>query len=255
MLRVENLGVSFRQHDGARLQPLAGVSLQVARGEVVGLIGGSGAGKSLVAEALLGLLPRNADVEGRMTLGGEPVAVGRVALAPQGVDALDPLARIGVQLRRFARLAGRSVDVPALLASLDLPAAAARAYPHELSGGMAKRALIATALASGADTLIADEPTLGLDPDVADATMQLFARLARDGKGVLVISHDLPRLVAIASRVTILQEGRMVETAAASAFAGGALEHPFSRALWNAQTWVDFAVAGAGTPAHGSGGC
>lgn len=237
MLAVEGLTIRFRQHDGRRLTPLEGVTLQVARGEVAGLIGGSGAGKSLVAEALCGLLPRNAEVEGRLSVDDLTPGPGAIALAPQGIDALDPLARIGAQIARFARLAGRAVDAGALADRLGLAPSALDAWPHELSGGMAKRALIATALANGASYLIADEPTLGLDPDTADRIMDLLAGLAADGIGVLLISHDLPRLVARAARVTILREGRMVETAPAVAFAGGALREGFSQDLWAAQTW------------------
>lgn len=237
MLRVEGLGIAFRQHDGRRLVPLDGVSLSVERGEVVGLIGGSGAGKSLVAEALCGLLPRNAEVSGRLTIDGAAPRAGQIALAPQGIDALDPLARVGPQIARFARLAGRQVDPLALLVSLGLAPEVARAFPHQLSGGMAKRTLIATTLATGAEWIIADEPTLGLDPDTADRIVALIAGLAARGHGVLIISHDLPRLVAHAARVTILREGRMVETAPAAAFAAGGLTEAFSRDLWAAQTW------------------
>lgn len=237
MLRVEGLGIAFRQHDGRRLVPLEGVSLTVGRGEVVGLIGGSGAGKSLVAEALCGLLPRNAEVSGRLTIDGAVPRPGQIALAPQGTLALDPLARVGAQIARFARLAGRQVAPQALLADLGLAPEVARSFPHQLSGGMAKRALIATTLATGADWIIADEPTLGLDPDTADQIVALIAGLAARGKGVLIISHDLPRLVAHAARVTILRDGRMVETAPAAAFAAGGLADAFSRDLWAAQTW------------------
>lgn len=239
MLQVESLGVAFRQHDGHRLRPLEGVSLTLDRGEVAGLIGGSGAGKSLIAEALTGRLPRNAELSGRLTIDGMPARPGQIALAPQGIDALDPLSRIGTQIARFARLARRRVDVAALLADLDLPATVGRAYPHELSGGMAKRALIGTALATGATWIIADEPTLGLDPGAADRIMALLAGLAKGGKGVLIISHDLVRVVAHADRATILRDGRLVETAAAAAFARGDLVQDFSRDLWAAQCWHD----------------
>lgn len=239
MLEVADLTIRFRQHDGTRLAPLRGVSLRVAPGEVVGLIGGSGAGKSLVAEALCGLLPRNAEVFGlRMVDGRSPVAAD-IALAPQGIDALDPLARLGTQIARFARLAGRQVDPAALVRDLGLPRASLDAWPHQLSGGMAKRALIATALATGAPYLVADEPTLGLDPATADRIMDLLAALGERGIGVLLISHDLPRLVARAVRVTILKEGRMVETASPAALVAGAGGlHPFAQELWAAQSWA-----------------
>jgi peptide/nickel transport system ATP-binding protein len=238
MLLVEDLGLRFRRHDGGCVTALEGVTLRLNRREVVGLVGGSGAGKSLVAEALCGLLPRNAEVTGRLTVDGVPPRPGQIALAPQGVDALDPLARIGVQIARFARLGGREVDAGRLLAGLGLSAEVAHAWPHELSGGMAKRALIATALATGAEWVIADEPTLGLDPETAERIIALLAGLAWQGRGVLIISHDLPRLVAQASRVTILREGRMVETAETTAFAGDGLLHPYARDLWAAQTWA-----------------
>lgn len=237
MLQIENLTIRFRHHDGSRTCAVQGVTLSLAPGEVAGLVGGSGAGKSLVAEALAGLLPRNAEVSGRLSLDGAPLLPGKVALAPQGIDALDPLATVGAQIARFARLAGRQADAMALAAALGLPDAALQDYPHELSGGMAKRALIATALATGARLLVADEPTLGLDPDTADRIMAVLAGLARQGIGVLVISHDLPRLVRVCARVTVLEQGQMVETAPSAAFAAHALTHPFSRSLWAAQTW------------------
>lgn len=237
MLRIETLSVRFRQHDGSRLCPLYGVTLSLARGEVVGLVGGSGAGKSLITEAMCGLLPRNAEVSGRVTIDGRALRPGDIALAPQGIDALDPLARIGAQIERFARLAGRRENPTALADSLALPHSALRAWPHEVSGGMAKRALIATALASGAAWLVADEPTLGLDPETADRIMDLLSGLASAGIGVLLISHDLPRLVERVDRVTILREGRMVETAPSSAFRAGMLNENFSRDLWAGQTW------------------
>jgi peptide/nickel transport system ATP-binding protein len=241
MLALEGLTVRFRRHGAPPLTVLDGLDLTAARGSVTGICGASGAGKSLIAAAIAGTLPRNADVSGRILLDGQEQPPGRIALAPQGLDALDPLARVGAQIARFARLAGREADAAALLAQLGLPAAVARAWPHELSGGMARRACLATALATGADWIIADEPTSGLDGTAADRIMALLERLARDGYGVLVISHDLRRLAAISAQVTVLQDGRAVETAPGSAFAesGAALVHPFARSLWQAQDATD----------------
>ncbi|MFN4057658.1 MAG: ATP-binding cassette domain-containing protein [Roseinatronobacter sp.] len=237
MLRVEALSVRFRRHDGLCDDVLDGVDLTLPRGALRGLVGGSGAGKSLVAEALLGLLPRNALVSGQMRVDGRALRTGDIGLAPQGVDALDPLMRVGAQMDRMARLAGAAPQAVTLARAVGLPEATLDAWPHELSGGMAKRALIATALATGAPYLVADEPTLGLDPATADKVLDLLAAIARGGVGVLVISHDLPRLVARAEQVTILHHGQMVETAPAAAFGAGGLQHPFSRRLWAAQHW------------------
>ena len=239
-LSVRGLTVRFRQHGRPSLTALSGVSLDAPAGAVTGLVGGSGAGKSLVAEALMGALPRNAEVSGTVALDGRPPAPGALALAPQGVAALDPLAPLDAQLARFGRLSGRRADPAALRARAWLPEAAGRAYPHRLSGGMARRALLATALATAPRALIADEPTVGLDPETADAMLDLLAGLAAEGLAVLVVSHDLPRLAARAGAITVLREGRMVETSPAAAFAGdgAGLADPWTRALWRAQPAV-----------------
>lgn len=241
-LEIAGLGLSFRQHDGTRISPLAGLNLSLGMGEVVGLVGGSGAGKSLVAASVMGLLPRNAETRGTVTLGGKPITPGAVALAPQGIDALDPMATVGHQLRRFALLAGVSRvtakdRIAAILSQVQLPPEVLKLYPHMLSGGMAKRVLLATALVGGARILIADEPSLGLDPATADRIMDCLRDLAGPDRAILVISHDLPRLIRIASHVTVLQEGQMVEACSAAHFhaEGTKLVHPFTRALWQAQ--------------------
>ncbi|NIZ09803.1 ATP-binding cassette domain-containing protein [Pseudooceanicola sp. HF7] len=235
-LRIENLAVSFPTGP-----VLEGVSLSLDCGEVVGLTGTSGAGKSIVAEALVGALPPDATRTGRITIADVPVGPRTVALVPQRLDALDPLATVGSQIQRFAQLADRPIDVPGALASVGLPSQTARLYPHELSGGMARRVLLATALATGADWIVADEPTVGLDTAAATRVLSLLADLAAAGRGVIVISHDVPGLVGIASRIVILRQGRQVETALAEAFsgAGTALRDAFSRALWNAQLASD----------------
>lgn len=237
MLRIEALSVRFRRHGAPPPPVLHGLDLSARRGAVTGLIGASGAGKSLIAAAIAGTLPRNAEVSGRITVDDQPPRPGVVALSPQGIDALDPMVRIGRQIRRFARLAGQVPDPDALLDQLGLPRAAAQAFPHELSGGMAKRACLATALATGARWLIADEPTAGLDGPTADRIMGVLAALAAREYGVLVICHDLPRLAAVADTITVLQDGRPVETAPGTAFCGqgASLVHPFTRRLWQAQ--------------------
>jgi len=244
MLRITDLSLTFHPAGSDPELALSGVNLTVVRGEGVGLVGGSGAGKSLIAQAIVKTVPVTARMTGQITLEGGPVRAGRLALVPQSVDALDPLASVGQQIARFARLVGRTADAGSVLHRVGLCADVADLYPHQLSGGMAKRVLLATALAQDTDFLIADEPTLGLDPQAADGLMACLSGLIAAGKGVLVISHDLPRLVAITRRVVVLQDGHAVETAAARAFSGvgAGLAHPFSRALWRAQNgelaWV-----------------
>lgn len=237
MLVVQGLSVRFHRHRAPPLRVLDALDLVAPRGVVTGICGASGAGKSLIATALAGTLPRNAEVTGRIMVDGSAPAPGRIALAPQGLDALDPLARVGAQITRFTQLAGRKTDVAALLSRLGLDPDVALAWPHELSGGMARRACLATALATGAGWLIADEPTAGLDDLAADRIMRLLGDLAGDGYGVVVISHDLPRLASVASCIAVLRDGRAIETAPATAFhgTGTTLVHPFARKLWQAQ--------------------
>mgnify|MGYP000179515222 CR=1 FL=1 len=232
ILRIDQLSVRFPSGEA-----LDRVTLALSAGEIVGLTGSSGAGKSLVAEALCGDLPGDAQRGGRITLAGQPVPPHAIALAPQRLDALDPLTRVGRQVARFARLGGRRPQVRRTLEEVGLAADTAQLFPHQLSGGMARRVLLATALATGAGWLVADEPTVGLDAAAADRIMARLAALARGGRGLIVISHDLPRLAAIAARIVVLHEGRQVETAPASAFAGDGrmLRAPLSRALWQAQ--------------------
>lgn len=237
MLRISDLSLTFYPSGNHPERALSGINLTVAQGEGVGLVGGSGAGKSLIAQAIVNTVPVTARMTGQITLDGGPVTAGRLALVPQSVDALDPLADVGHQIARFARLAGRRADVETVLQCVGLRPDVAALYPHQLSGGMGKRVLLAAALAQDTDFLIADEPTLGLDPDAADGLMGCLSGLIAAGKGLLVISHDLPRLVAITRRVVVLQDGQAVETAAATAFSSAAagLAHPFTRALWRAQ--------------------
>lgn len=242
MLEVRNLSISFRQYEGEDQTPIRGVDFSLAEGQLVGLVGGSGAGKSLVAEALIGNLPRNALVSGSITLDGGPPRTADIALAPQGRDALDPMCRAGAQVSRFAKLAGNNCNVETLFRSLGLDPSAQHLWPHELSGGMAKRVLVATALATGARILIADEPTVGLDPDAADTILALLSDLAAQGQSVLVISHDLPRLVKVADRLVILKDGQQVDIADASAFTNNQLRHPYTRSLWKAQNWQEFDI-------------
>jgi len=249
MLTIEALGVGFVRYQGwfarAWSQPLRDVSLQVQAGELVALIGASGAGKSLLAHAVLGILPSTAQVSGRMWLQGQALTPERqrhtlgthMALVPQALTYLDPTARALRQVRWAAQSAHRSE--PALQAAQELHryglcAASQARYPCELSGGMARRVLVAMATVSQASLLIADEPTTGLDPDNVQAALGELRRLADQGKAVLVISHDLSALQRVADRFVVLRAGALVETLAASDFQVGCAQHAYTRALWRA---------------------
>lgn len=253
LLRVEHLAVSFSHYErGLRrreVEAVTDMSLDVRAGEVVALVGASGAGKSLLGHAVLGLLPPNATQTGRIVWRGEEVdtaarrrLAGReVALLPQALSHLDPTASVGAQLRRAARLAGvprsqtRRVATEALLAQ-GLDTAVLRLHPHELSGGMGRRVLTAIALMGDPALVVADEPTPGLAPESVTAVLQRLRRMADGGRGVLLITHEVTAALTVADRVVVVDRGRTLDEAPASAFsgAGSRLTHPYTRALWQA---------------------
>lgn len=210
------------------------VHLQVHVGELVALVGQSGAGKSLTARALVGALPAALSARGTVSLGAWQAEVqapdhawravrGRqVAWIPQDARAgLVPVWSIGAQLRRVLRHHGRASHVDAVRAALSEagfsdPDAVRDQHPHALSGGMARRAQLALGLAPGARFLLADEPTTGLDRPVQVRLLQHLQATARRGHGVLLISHDLELVKRLADRVVVMHRGAVVVEGAPS---------------------------------------
>jgi peptide/nickel transport system ATP-binding protein len=253
MLTIRELSVTFRrvEHWGqvARIPVLHRVSLDVAPGEVVAVVGSSGAGKSILAHAILGILPGNAEIEGRIFFRGEDLSPSRlakargreIALVPQSVSFLDPLVKVKHAVRLAARRSGlgRRETLAAqedVFARLGLSADAGDRFPFELSGGMARRILLAMATVGNPSLLIADEPTPGLHPEAVRESLLRLRTFADDGKAVLLISHDIVACLAVSDRVAVFLDGEIVEIAPAAEFArkGEGLHHPYSRALWNA---------------------
>ncbi len=219
------------------------LSLRVYPGEILALAGASGSGKSLLAQALLGILPRNARVSGSLFYQGRALTPalqqkyrGReILLIPQSLDYLDPLMPIGRQVRGVF---GSKEKQREIFTRYGLDQDTAGLYPFQLSGGMARRALIAAATANSgaAGLIVADEPTPGLSPDLARETLGHFRELADRGFGVLLITHDLDLALGAADRIAVLYAGTAMEIAAAADFRAGqeALRHPYSKALINA---------------------
>lgn len=249
LLEVIGLRVWFTQYArGLRRREVVGVEdmdLRVGAGELVSMVGASGAGKSLLAHAVLGLLPANAGQSGKVCWHGREVSPAeRVALAgrgiamlPQTLSALDPTATVRRQVRSAARTVRRPAgDGIEAIRTAGLDETVDGRFPHELSGGMARRVLTAMALLGDPELVIADEPTPGLGPDAVTEVLQRLRRMADDGRGVLLITHDIEAALEVSDRVVVVRAGRTVDEAQVAAFSGdgAGLAHPYSRALWQA---------------------
>lgn len=252
MLTVKNLSIEFNRYGNAWrrkiLHPVRDLSMGIAPGEIVAVVGSSGSGKSLLAHAVLGLLPKNAHMTGDILFRGEPLTPrtitrlrGReIALIPQSVAYLNPLSRVGRQVYRASRLSGKcchtaSESTNMAFSRYQLHGDVKSMFPFQISGGMARRVLTATATAGDADLLIADEPTTGLDPVVVKQSLRHLRELADSGKSIMLITHDLDAAASIADKVAVIYAGTTVELAPVSGFRSrGGLRHPYTQALWNA---------------------
>ena len=264
LLQVEDLNVSFRMYDEDApyfqakqrdVQALHGLSIAVHAGEIVAVVGASGSGKTLLADAVLGLFEPNAMVLGRIWFDGarmdaEGLRALRghgLSLVPQSVSHLDPMMRVGKQVEGFANAlskAERKARREQLFERYGLGPEVAHLYPHELSGGMARRVLLCCALMDDPRVIVADEPTPGLDLDLAVRALDDFRAFANEGNGVLLITHDIELALRVADRVAVFKDGTVVEETAVANFADPALLRDlFTRALWHALPEHDFAAA------------
>ncbi|MFZ4283292.1 dipeptide/oligopeptide/nickel ABC transporter permease/ATP-binding protein [Streptomyces rhizosphaericola] len=255
LLSVRGLTVVYDRPDGPPKQVVHGVDLDVAPGEIVGLVGESGSGKSQTAFSVLGILPEGGrigsgsiTVNGRETVGlpereHRALRGGTVAYVPQEpMSNLDPAFTIGSQLmepmRHVLGITRKEAERRALdllrLVEIPSPERTMRLYPHEISGGMAQRVLIAGAMSCDPELLIADEPTTALDVVVQAEVLELLRRLQRDrGLGVLLVTHNLGVVADLCDRVAVMSAGRIVETGTAEQVVH-APRDPYTRSLLDA---------------------
>jgi peptide/nickel transport system ATP-binding protein len=260
LLTVEDLRVAYPSREGGMTEVVRGVSFTLGR-ERLGIVGESGSGKSQTGRAILGLTAPGGVVTARtLRLGGEGGGIdllncppkqrralrgGRIAMVLQDPKfSLDPVMRIGAQieetLRAHAPISARDRRARMMQALADTgiedPARVAALYPHEVSGGMGQRAMIAMMLVAGPELLIADEPTSALDVTVQLQVLGVLDKLVREGRGgqgmgLIFVSHDLRLVSSFCDRVLVMYAGRVVEEIAATELHRA--QHPYTRGLLN----------------------
>ncbi|MBO0677373.1 ABC transporter ATP-binding protein [Mycolicibacterium sp. S2-37] len=246
---ISDLRVAFRRN-GRDAHALRGVSLAIAPGEILGLVGESGSGKSVLGFSMLGLLPDNATATGIVRVAGSDMIRGDAkdlrkvrrldlgAVFQDPMTSLNPTMRIG---RQVAEAAGSDEEALRLLTAVGIPEPAQRmrAYPHELSGGLRQRVMIAIAIAGDPDLIIADEPTTALDVTVQAQVLRLLRRLRDDiGCSIVLITHDLGVAAQISDRIAVLYAGRIAEIGPSAAVLG-APAHPYTHGLLRSRLTLD----------------
>lgn len=254
LLQVEKLAIGFSQYfkgtQKRTIQPIADLHVDIHEGEIVAVVGASGSGKSLLAHAVLGILPGNAICEGRITYRGKELTEKRkrelrgseISFIPQSVNYLDPLMPVGKQVQIGLEKSQAMKKQRELFRQYDLQENDGKLFPYELSGGMLRRVLFATSVREGVRLVIADEPTPGIHPQALSEILKQLKAFADNGAGVMLITHDIMSALEIADRVAVIKDGRTVEISEASAFegSGGRLQTDYTRRLWRALPQNDF---------------
>lgn len=249
ILEIDELSVSFLQYENNRssrqseLPVISRLSVSVHEGEIVAVVGSSGSGKSLLAHAILNLLPYNAHVSGEMYFDGELLTKERInqlrgnkiAFVPQSTTYLDPLMTVGNFVAGTKKDTEKKKKQRNLFSRYGLDESVDRKYPFECSGGMTRRVLLTSAMMGNPELIIADEPTPGMDLALAKQSMEDFRTFADEGNGVLLITHDIELALEVADRIAVFYAGTTVEEALVADFSSeDTLRHPYTKALWRA---------------------
>lgn len=244
LLTVKNLNISFEQYTSFFKKRIVHVvhdlDLEVRDGEILAIFGASGSGKSLLAHAILGLLPYNALVSGEIKYKEENLTKERlnklygkeISFIPQTVNSLNPLLKVGKQSEYTAN----RCDVERVYEEFGLEREVLNLYPHELSGGMLRRVLVSDSILADANLIIADEPTPGMDTKSTDTIINYFKSVKDKGKSAVVITHDIEMAMKCADRIAFFYDGTIIETTEIEKIGedGSGLTHPYSRSLFRA---------------------
>lgn len=251
LLKVKDISLSFIQYaSGLRqteLKVITNLSIEAFTGEILAVVGSSGSGKSLLAHAILGILPANAKLEGKIEYNGQELTQEKkeelrgkeIALVPQSINYLDPLMKVSDQVigcveeKNEGRMRKLQKEI---FQRYNLKPDVERMFPHELSGGMTRRVLVSTAVINSSKLIIADEPTPGLDERTLNETLSHLKDIANKGCAVILITHDIEAALKISNKIAVFYAGTVLEVANVEDFKndGENLRHPYTRALWNA---------------------
>lgn len=272
LLEVNNLSISFTQyvqglnrHDNKVITDL---TIDIGEQEIVAILGSSGSGKSLLAHSILGILPYNSHVTGEIKYKGkvldqelkEELRGKEICLIPQSVNFLDPLMKVSQQAigecENDAEYKEKQIRQREVFEKYGLDESVDNLYPFELSGGMARKVLLSTALLDDPNLLIADEPTPGLDVKSVEETIKDIKALKDEGKGVLLITHDIKVALEIADRIGIFYSGYVIEINKTENFKDSdKLLHPYTKALMEALPINGFKLTEGVQPLGEVSGC
>lgn len=248
ILEVRNLSISFTHYTSGlsqqKIEKVRNINLEVYPGEVLAIIGASGSGKSLFAHSLLGILPDNATLSGELFYKNAILDDNRIkkirgeeiVLVPQTVDALDPLIKVGKQVQLAVKKGDPVKKQREAFARYQLDQKVAEMYPHEISGGMARKVLVSIAFLSNARLIIADEPTPGMDSQAINETLYRILNFRNKRTAVVMIMHDVSTALEIADRIALFLDGEVIEVARTEQFKGKGekLVTSYAKKLWNA---------------------
>ena len=269
LLDVENVSISFIQYthglNQRELQVITDLTLDISEGEILAVLGSSGSGKSLLAHAIFGILPENANLNGKIKYKGkeltqenkEELRGNEITLIPQSVNFLDPLMKISDQAightESDEEKKEKKIKQREIFEQYNLGPEVDDMYPFQLSGGMARRVLVSTALLSNPKWVVADEPTPGLDEKTVKETLNHFKQMKENGVGVLLITHDINAALEVADRIGIFYSGYVIEIAEKKDFTGDGenLLHPYTKSLYKALPANGFELTPGHQPLHG----
>lgn len=255
VLSVKNLEVSFSQYTkGLRkrnLKVITNLDIDLYEGEILAVVGSSGSGKSLLAHAILGILPRNSNVEGSIIYKNEILDKKRkeklrgkeIVLIPQSINYLDPLMKVSDQVKLSLENKKEASKIQRnIFSKYGLNEKVDKMFPFQLSGGMARKVLLSTALVSDTKVIIADEPTPGLDEKSLNEALGHFRDIADNGCAVLMITHDIDAALKVADKIAVFYAGTTLEVANVVDFKSEneKLRHPYTKALYNALPQNEF---------------